>query len=91
MGRKRKYINKKEFKHLKNKCQICLESNISVLDNHRITAGKDGGLYTKHNVVCLCSNCHRKVHTNEIVIIGVFRSTHGDVVQYEMNGEIFIV
>ena len=31
-------------------------------DHHRIVFGKDGGEYTKGNVLEVCPNCHRLIH-----------------------------
>jgi hypothetical protein len=35
----------------------------SFCDTHRIIGGKDGGKYTKDNVISLCPNCHRLEHS----------------------------
>ena len=75
--RARNIINKKVFKKAEGKCRLCGESNYALLDVHRILPGKDGGKYVAHNVVTLCSNCHRKVDTNEFEIIGWITSTGG--------------
>lgn len=79
----------KHIKLVERKCQICDEDNYDLLDAHRITPGSEGGKYTKHNTVCLCSNCHRKVHAGLITIDGKFESTKGTVLHYFIDGEEF--
>lgn len=41
---------------VKGECEIC--GFTEALDVHRIVAQKDGGTYTKDNVITLCPNCH---------------------------------
>jgi hypothetical protein len=41
-------------------CSIC--GWVGHCDKHRIKLGKDGGRYTKDNVLVLCPNCHRHYH-----------------------------
>ena len=57
-----KIINKKNFKKYAKQCFFCEESNLSILDVHRINEGKNGGKYDSINVLVVCSNCHRKEH-----------------------------
>jgi len=73
------FISKKAFKRREGKCQICEEKNYKLLDTHRI---KWGGEYSNRNCVCLCVECHRKVHCNIIKIIGWFESSKGRVLNY---------
>ncbi len=35
-------------------------------DKHRIKHGKDGGKYHRGNVMILCPNCHRLLHTGKL-------------------------
>lgn len=68
-------------------CYFCEEPNYALLDCHRIKPGKDGGRYTHYNTLTICSNCHRKCHTGDIVILGKHLSTNGlFVVHYLENG-----
>jgi hypothetical protein len=57
-------------------CEICNEDNLAVLHYHHIIPR------TQHectddwtNVCVICSNCHNKVHGDQIKIIGIFAST----------------
>jgi 3-deoxy-D-arabino-heptulosonate 7-phosphate (DAHP) synthase len=63
-----KIINKKNFKKYIKNCFFCSENDLSILDVHRILEGKNGGNYDSINVLVVCSNCHRKIHSNQIVI-----------------------
>ena len=87
----KKLINKKIFKAMARKCAICENPDISIHHVHRIVHGENNGKYTKNNCVSLCPNCHSKVHTNQIKIIGVFYSTAGNLLHYfaENGEEIF--
>jgi len=71
-------INKKAFKNAQGCCRLCGETNQAILDVHRILPGAEGGKYTKLNSVTLCSNCHRKVHDNQLEIVRYFLSTNGN-------------
>jgi len=89
MGRKRKLINKKHFKSIQSSCKICNDDNKAILDVHRILEGANGGEYTRWNSICLCSNCHRKVHAGQIKILGHKRSTNGLLVEIKNDdGEV---
>jgi hypothetical protein len=46
-------------------CAIC-GWHESYCDRHRIIYGKDGGGYTKENVIPLCPNCHRLEHVGKV-------------------------
>lgn len=81
-------MNKKQiFKRSHKQCLICEESNYDILDVHRILPGSQGGKYSEWNMVCLCSNCHRKVHSGEIEIQGKYMSTKGVVVKCIIDGK----
>jgi 5-methylcytosine-specific restriction endonuclease McrA len=83
------FISKKTFKRRAGACQICGEKDQDLLDTHRwYKEGKDGGKYTSDNCVCVCSLCHRKLHSKKIKIIGIFMSTCGYVLNYiDENGQ----
>lgn len=44
----------------KGKCIFCEWTGPT--DLHRLKMGKDGGKYTKDNVIEVCPNCHRLIH-----------------------------
>jgi hypothetical protein len=74
--------NKKAYKKSIGHCLICGDDAYEVLDVHRIQAGADGGKYKSNNTVCLCANCHRKVHGGVLQIDRWYFSTAGDVLRY---------
>jgi len=83
-------MNKKQMeKRIAKKCLICEENDYNILDVHRIVPGSEGGKYKKWNMVCLCSNCHRRVHSGEIEIEGKHMSTSGPIVHYFVDGKEF--
>jgi 5-methylcytosine-specific restriction endonuclease McrA len=82
-----KRVNKKEIKQVAQKCCICGVEGYSTLDVHRILPGEKGGKYHEDNVTVLCSNCHRRVHSGEIVIDRWYHSTAGRLLRIIINGE----
>ena len=82
-----KTINKQFFKRTMKNCRLCGEEDYAVLDVHRIVPGEDGGRYVENNVVCLCANCHRRIHdAKEIVIDRYYPSTAGYLLRIVENG-----
>jgi len=56
------------LKHrLDNECIVCGWDK-GPCDLHRISPGSEGGRYTTNNVIVLCPNCHRLVHSNLLQI-----------------------
>jgi len=80
--KKKKIINKKNKKLVDKKCKFCEEANYCTLDVHRIIPGCEGGIYTEHNTVTCCGNCHRKIHDGKIKIDRKYFSTTGWVLHY---------
>ena len=79
--------NKKDYKKARGKCVLCGETNVNVLDIHRIHEGYKGGGYHIENCVCLCSNCHRKVHSGEIKITRKYKTlSHREYIEVIENG-----
>jgi len=75
-------VNKKLYKLVAQKCYLCGESDISVLDVHRIQFGKDDGKYSPDNVVIICCLCHRKIHSGKLKIDKWYKSTMGRVLHW---------
>jgi hypothetical protein len=48
-------------------CQNCHrhEQEAGVLETHRIIRGNMGGQYTPNNILMICAECHRKIHSEE--------------------------
>jgi len=80
--RRRNIINKKHKKLFDKQCYFCEESNYALLDVHRIVEGNNGGKYTEHNTVTVCSLCHRKIHAGLIKIDRKYFSTSGWILHY---------
>jgi hypothetical protein len=80
----------KNSKPKKVSCEICAEENKAVLHHHHIIPRTDPRCTNDWlNVCVICSNCHNKVHANQIKIVGVFPSTqlpYKRTLVYEING-----
>lgn len=63
----KKYTVQQCKKLLDKKCYFCGESNYNLLDAHRIVPGS---AYKFDGVVTACANCHRRIHSNSIQILG---------------------
>jgi len=50
----------------RGKCVLCDWEG--PCDLHRVIFGKDGGSYTQGNVLAVCPNCHRLIHTGQLRI-----------------------
>jgi hypothetical protein len=70
-------------KLIKKQCFFCEEKDLKLLDCHRIVPGSK---YTLWGTLCLCANCHRKIHSGIIQILGKYSSTIGPVIEYVENG-----
>lgn len=80
---KKPFVSKQAFKRRIGKCQICGDKRYEVLDVHRWRIeGKDGGKYSDDNAVCVCSKCHRLIHSKKICILGIYNSTAGKLLNY---------
>ena len=86
---KKPFGSKKLFKLRAKKCAVCKEDDYDLLDVHRwAIPGSDGGKYEHSNCICLCTGCHRLVHTGKIIIHGIYFSTMGTVVHFtDKDGE----
>lgn len=73
----KKIINKVAKKKIDKECLFCGTDVYEVLDCHRIIPGENGGLYTEHNTITTCANCHRKIHAGFITIDRKYFSTNG--------------
>jgi hypothetical protein len=83
-------LKSRNLKPKKIDCEICKESNKSVLHYHHIVERTDPNCTDDWGNVCIiCANCHNRVHNNEIKIIGVFPSTklpYSRTLVFEING-----
>lgn len=85
--RKKKLIDKKVTKLASDGCYFCDEKDKDTLEVHRILEGHLGGEYTNFNSLITCSNCHSRIHKNQIKIDRKYYSTKGVwVLHYWING-----
>lgn len=74
----------------KIKCEVCGESDKKILEKHHIIPRTDPNCTNDDmNIAILCGNCHSKLHTGSLKIIGVFPSTDptGFTLIYELDGK----
>ena len=72
----------------KIKCEICGLKDSSILHRHHIIPQRDSRCSNNdNNLAILCPNCHSKVHTGELIIIGVYQSTDGKSLVWFKKGE----
>lgn len=88
MGRRKKLIDKFVFKKMAGKCYFCSIDDYALLDVHRIVPGEKDGVYSEFNSLCVCSNCHRRIHNEQIVIDRKYNTSMGNtILHYWENGE----
>ena len=64
---KLKYIHQIKEEFCTGRCQICGFSNCT-MDAHHIKPVKDDGETTIDNLIFVCPNCHRLIHTGKIEV-----------------------
>lgn len=73
-------------------CEICGTTKRSTIDRHHIIPRTDPRCTDNlGNIAIICSNCHRSVHANEIIIEGVFFTTEGSKLFWHYEGEDYVV
>ena len=76
-------------KLIKEFCEVCGNTDKEVLHAHHIVERTEMNTSNDNfNLAILCSNCHNKVHSGKIKIIGVYPSTakYGRKLIYELDG-----
>ena len=77
-------------KRPKTECEICGENNKATLHRHHIVERTEINTSNDDfNLAIICSNCHSKVHSGQIEIVGVFPGTKpptGRILVYKENG-----
>lgn len=89
MSHRKRYIRKQIKKLVEKHCFFCKEDNYALLDAHRILPGEKNGKYHELNMLCVCSNCHRRIHSGEIIVDRKYMSTKGIVIHYWRDGQEF--
>lgn len=86
----RKYNNTTHQKLHKEFCEICKTTETETLHWHHIIERNEVDTSNDPlNLAVLCANCHTKVHSDKIKIIGVYPSTakYGRTLVFEENGK----
>lgn len=79
------------YRTAKKKCEIC-EVRGPMLDRHHIIPRTDPrSTDLDSNLAIICANCHRRVHANEVIIEGVFRTTMGRKLFFHEAGQRYVV
>ena len=68
-------------------CEVRECKEILNLDTHHIHSQSKGGPNKSWNKCKICPNCHRKVHTGELIIEGRFETTYGNTIVYRKKDE----
>lgn len=72
----------------KTKCEVCGLARKAILHRHHIIPRCDPRCTNSDgNLAVLCPNCHSLVHAGEIVIVGVYSSTDGQIPVWFRKGE----
>jgi len=72
----------------KVECEVCGLEDRKILHRHHIIPRTDPrSTNSDRNLAVLCPNCHGKVHTGELVILGVYDSTGGKVLVWHRHDE----
>ena len=70
-------------------CEVCWNEEVT-LDKHHIVSKSCSGTNEKHNIAHLCPNCHRLVHTGDIVLEGIFLTSEGYMLIWHNRNEASI-
>lgn len=76
----------------KERCEVCSENNKKILDAHHVIPRSDPRSTDKRdNLICVCSNCHRRIHAGEVIIEGWYSTTQGKVWFWHFDGEPWVM
>lgn len=76
----------------KDRCEICHITDSKVIDYHHIIPRTDPRCTNDlSNLAIICSNCHRIVHSGDIIIEGVYLTTTGTKLFWHRKGEPHII
>lgn len=71
-------------------CEVCGEKNQKILHRHHIVERTEIDTSNDDfNCAIVCANCHTKIHTGTLEIIGVFPGTRpptGRILVYKLDG-----
>lgn len=77
-------------KRPKIQCEVCGETDSSILERHHIIERTDLNCTNDdYNLAVLCPSCHTKLHSGRLRIIGVYPGTRpptGRILIYELDG-----
>lgn len=71
-------------------CEVCGESDKSVLHRHHIVEQTElNSTNHDYNTAIVCANCHNKIHAGSLQIIGIWPGTRpptGRILVFKLNG-----
>jgi len=70
----------------KQLCEVCFHT-MSIIDKHHIHSLSKGGTNCESNKCKLCPNCHRLIHSDEIILEGRFQTTEGNIIIWRHKGQ----
>lgn len=72
----------------KKKCEVCGLAQPKALEEHHAIPRSDPRSHNNNsNLVILCGSCHNLIHSGEVIIVGIYKSTGGRVVMHHRRGE----
>lgn len=83
-------MDKRKLKRAKI-CEICGESDSSILEIHHIISRSRGGSNHPSNLCYICCNCHCKVHNGDIILEGRYNSTSGNILIWRRFGDGVVI
>ena len=79
------------YRRPKNECEICGVRG-AMLDRHHIIPRTDPrSTDLDSNLAVICANCHRRVHSHEIIIEGVFPTSTGKHLFFHKAGDPHVI
>jgi len=71
-----------------DECKICGMNNIA-LDAHHLIPLKSGGADDEPNIICVCKNCHARLHANQIkkIYVHLYELTNSNKETILLNTE----
>lgn len=81
----------RKLKKIRDKviCEICGLDKKNILHRHHIIPRMDPrSTDINANIGILCPNCHNLVHSGEIIIIGVYKTTGGVELMWFRKGDL---
>jgi hypothetical protein len=69
-------------------CEVCKFDKSNILHRHHIIPRCDErSTNSDHNLAIVCPTCHSLIHSGEIIIIGIYKTTGGTELMWFKKGE----